>query len=80
MNEVWELDWISDEKDWSVVSNHVVVAFFSVELYRESTRVSIAIIGSTFSSDSGESEEDVGLLPDGAEEVSFGPSKRRRGH
>jgi len=49
MDEIWEFDWISDEEHRSVVSNHIIITFFGVEFYREATRVSVTIIGTTFS-------------------------------
>ena len=52
MNEVWKLDWISDEENRCVVSDHVIVAFFSVELDRKSTRISVTIVGTTLTSNS----------------------------
>ena len=72
MDEVWELHWIFDEEDWCVVSDHVVVALLGVVLDGESTWVSIAIVGSTFSSNSGESEEDWSSLANLAQEVCLG--------
>ena len=68
MDEFWELDGISDEEDWSVVSNHVVVSFFSVELDSKSSWISLSISTTSFSTDSRESEENWSLLSDGVEE------------
>jgi hypothetical protein len=72
MEEVWELHGVLDEEDWGVVANHVVVSFFGVELDGESTRISVAIVGSTLSSNGGESEEDWSSLANLAEEGSLG--------
>ena len=58
MNEIRELHGIFNEKDGCVVSNHVVVAFLSVMLDGEATRVTIAVVGATLTSDSGEAKED----------------------
>ena len=52
MNEVGELDGVLDEENRSVVSNHVVVALFSVMLDGETTRVTVAVVGTTLTSDS----------------------------
>jgi hypothetical protein len=72
MEEVWELHGVLDEEDWGVVANHVVVSFFGVELDGESTRISVAIVGYTLSSNGGESEEDWSSLANLAEEGSLG--------
>jgi hypothetical protein len=72
MEEVWELHGVLDEEDWGVVANHVVVSFFGVELDGESTRISVAIVGSTLSSNGGESEEDWSSLANLAEEGCLG--------
>jgi hypothetical protein len=68
VDKVRELDGILDEEDWSVVANHVVVAFLRVELYGESTRVTVAVIGTTFSSNSRKSQEKWSLLSNLVEE------------
>lgn len=52
VDEVWELHWIFYEKDWGVVSNHVVIALFSVMLYSKTTWVTITIICSSLTSNS----------------------------
>jgi hypothetical protein len=50
VNEVGELDGVLDEENWSVVSNHIVVALFSIELNGESTRISLCISRAKLSS------------------------------
>lgn len=52
MEEIWEFNWIIDEENWSVVSNHIVVTFFSVEFNGESSWISDGISSSSFSSNS----------------------------
>ena len=49
MDEIGELDWISDEEDWRVVSYHIVVTLLSIELECEASWISIAVVSSTFS-------------------------------
>jgi|LakMenE18May11ns_1017448.scaffolds.fasta_scaffold9375487_1 hypothetical protein len=49
VNKVNKLDWIFDEEDWSIVSDHIVVAFLGVELNCETTWVTIAVICTSFS-------------------------------
>lgn len=51
MKEVRELDWISDEENGSIVSNHIVVAFLSVEFERKATGISVTVVSSTLSGD-----------------------------
>ena len=80
VDEIWELDWILDEENWSVVSDDIVVAFFCVELDSEASWISLTIIGTTFSSDSGEAEEKRGLLADLAQEVCLRPSIKKSGY
>ena len=72
MDKIGELDGVSDEEDWSVVSNHVPVSFFSIELDGITSWVSGGICRSLFTSDSGESEKDGGGFSDFAEEFGFG--------
>ena len=71
MDKVWELDWILDEENWSIVSHHVVVSFLSVELDSETSGISVAVVRTTFSSHSGEAKEAWSLLADLAEEVGL---------
>ena len=49
MDEIWELDWISDKEDRRVVSYHIVVALLSIELECEASWISVTVVGSTFS-------------------------------
>ena len=72
MDEVRELNWIFDEEDWCIVSNHIVVAFFSVELNSETSGVSDAIGRADLTSDGRESQEERCSLSDGVEELSLG--------
>lgn len=48
VNEVRELHGILDEEDGSVVANHVIVSFLSIEFNSESSRVSFSISSSSF--------------------------------
>ncbi len=62
VNEVGELDRILNEEHGGVVADHIVVAFFCVELYGEATRVSVSVSRSKLSGHGGESEEERGPL------------------
>jgi hypothetical protein len=62
VNEVGELNWILDEENGGVVTDHVVVTFFSVMLDWESTGVTVTIISTSLTSDGRESEEDGSAL------------------
>jgi hypothetical protein len=39
MNEIGELDRITDEEDWGIVHHPITISLFSVELDGKSTRV-----------------------------------------
>lgn len=52
VDEVWEFDWILNEEDWGIVSDHVVISFFGVEFERESSWISVAVVSATLSSNS----------------------------
>jgi hypothetical protein len=72
VDEIWELDGISDEEDWGVVSNHVPVSFFGVKLDCVTSGVSGGIGRSLLTSDSGETEEDWGGFSDFTEKFGLG--------
>jgi len=71
MDKVGELDWVLDEEDRGVVTDHIVVAFFGIVLDCETTRVTIAVISSTLSSNGGETQEDGGALANSVHKGSF---------
>lgn len=50
VNKIRELLRISDEKDRSIVSNHIPIPFFSIEFDCKSSRISLGICTSFFSS------------------------------
>jgi len=62
VNEIWEFNWISDEEDWGIVSDDIVVTFFSVEFDSKSSWISNCIWSSSFTSDGRESKEDWSFL------------------
>lgn len=64
MDEVWELNRILDEENGGVVSNHVIVALLGVELDRESSWVTVTVVGTALASNGGKSQEDWGLFAD----------------
>ena len=72
MDEVGELDGILDKKHGRIVTNHVVVAFLGVMLYSEAARVTVAVVGTALTSNSGEAEEDGSLLADSVHESGLG--------
>lgn len=71
MNEIGELDWVLDEENGSVVSDHVVIAFLSVELHSEAAGVSLGVGRSELSSHSRESNEHGSPLANGIEELGL---------
>lgn len=72
MKEIWELNWVVNEKDWSIVSNHVIISLLGVEFDSEASWVSNGISSTSLSSDGGESKEEWGLLTDLVEEGGLG--------
>lgn len=72
MDEIWELLWVSDEKDRGIVANHIPVTFFGIKFNRESSWVSLSVSRSLFSSDCRKSEETGGSLAHFSQKLSFG--------
>lgn len=62
MDKMWELGWISEEKDGRVVCHDIPIAFFSSELNREASGISSAIVRSRFATNSRETHGDRALL------------------
>lgn len=71
VDEIREFNRVSNEEHGGVVTNHIPIAFFSVKLDSETTRISFGISRSLFSSDSGESKENRSALANGIEELSL---------
>jgi hypothetical protein len=72
MKKIGELDRVLNEEHRGVIANHIVVAFFSVELNSESSRVSNTVSRSSFASHCRESQEERSSLSDGIQELSLG--------
>lgn len=71
VNEIREFNRISDEENWGIVTYHIVVSFFSIELYSKSSGISHWVRWSFFSSNSGESEEEWSPLSNTLQEGSL---------
>jgi hypothetical protein len=71
VEEIWELDWVVDEENRGVVSNHIVVTLLSVMLDGKTTWVTITIISTTLTCDSGEAKEDWSLFTNGVQEFGL---------
>ena len=71
VDEVWELLWVSDEEDWGVVSDHIPVSFFSIELESETSWISFGIGRTLLTSDCGESGEHGGSLTNSVQELGL---------
>ena len=52
VDEIWKLEWIIDEKYWSVVPNQIIISLFGIEFDSEASWVSECIRSSSFSSHS----------------------------
>lgn len=50
MDEQWELGWVSDEEDWSVVADEILISLLSVDLDGKSSWISGGIGRSGLSS------------------------------
>ena len=68
VDEVGELYGVLDEKHGRIVTDHVVVAFLGVMLESEATRVTVAVVGTAFTGNGGEAEEDGSPLADSVHE------------
>lgn len=62
MNKVWELNRVLNKEDRGVIADHVVVTVLSIMLDCETARVTIAIVSTSLTGDSGESQENRGFL------------------
>lgn len=78
VDEVGELDRIFYKEDWSVVANHVVVAFFRVVFDCEATRVSVAVVSTALAGNSRKAKENWCLLSDFVHELC--PAKAKAGN
>lgn len=71
VNEVREFDGVSNEEDGSVVTNHIPIAFFSVELDCETTRITFSISRTLFTTNGRESGEDGSSLTNSFEDLGL---------
>ena len=78
VDEVGELDGVLDEEDGGVVTDHIVVALLGVVLDGEATGVTVAIVGTALTSNSGEAEEDWGPLANGVHESGLAETSKKR--
>ena len=78
VDKVGELNGIFNEENWRVVSNHVIVAFFSIVLDSEPTRVTITVVCATLTGNSREAEEDWSLFSDLVHELCLAKTKLKR--
>ena len=75
VDEVRELHGVLDEEDRGVVADHVVVSLLSVMLDGKAARITIAVVSTALTSDSGEAEEDRRPLSNGVHEGSLAETK-----
>ncbi len=71
MDKIGEFKRVPDEEDWSIVTYHVEVAIFCVELQCKSTRALLGISSSLLTTYRREAGKDIGTLTYLREE--FGP-------
>jgi len=72
VEEIGKLNRILDEENGGVVANHIVVTLLGVEFDGKTSGVSIAVVRTTLTSNSGEASEDGGSLTNILEEFSLG--------
>ncbi len=72
MYECGELDTITDEEDRCVIPDHIPVAFLRVEFYAEASRIAGGVGGSLLAAHGTETNSNIGLLANLAEEVCGG--------
>jgi hypothetical protein len=54
VDEIRELNWVSDKEHWSIVSDDIIVSFFSIEFHGKTSWISLTIICAALSGDGGE--------------------------
>jgi hypothetical protein len=69
VHHVRETDAVTDEKDWHVVANHVIVSFARVKLDGEATGVAKGLRGAALVDYGGEAHSHRCLDPRGSQEV-----------
>jgi hypothetical protein len=78
VDEVRELNRVLNEKDGSVVTDHIVVSILSVEFDGKSSGITVTVICSTFSSNGGETQKARGALTDVVKELGLCVSMRKK--
>ena len=76
MNKVWELNRVLNKEDRGVIADHVVVTVLSIMFDCETARVTIAVVGTSFTGDSGESQENRGFLSNLVQKLSTGETNQ----
>jgi len=72
MDEIRELNRILNEENRGVVTNHVVVTILSIELDGKTSGISVAIVGTTLTGNSGEAGENGSSLANVLKEFGLG--------
>jgi hypothetical protein len=72
VDEVWELNGVSDEKNGGVVTGHIPVTVLSVELDSETSGIAISICRPFLTCNSGKSCKGGSYLTDRIEHLGFG--------
>jgi len=69
VDEVRELGWVAEEKDWCVIGNHIPVALLSPELHGEASRVPSTIVRAGLPTNGREADCDWAFLSLLAEDI-----------
>jgi len=62
MYHIWEFDGVSDEEDWQIVSDQIIVSVFGVEFYCKPSGIASRICGTSCTNNSREADEHRRLL------------------
>lgn len=71
MDEIREFGRIPDKEHGGIISYHIIISIFGVEFNSKSSRISLCIIGTLFSSYGRKSSENRGSFSNGIKEFSF---------
>ena len=62
MYHIWEFDGVTDEEDWQIVSDQIIVAVFGVEFYCKPSGIAGCVGRPSGTHYGGKADEDRGLF------------------
>ena len=72
MDEVRELEWVSNKKYRCVIPHEIIIAFFGVKLDCKASRIPGGISRTLFAANGGKTSEDIGALSYLRKKLGFG--------